>query len=289
MSNFDGVLNPAAGWPDIPQASTSMVVLGGAGGPLNEQATQLTARTKKLKEDIENIPPVGFGGQYKNLVVTVSGVGYQGTITADRLVVENDNFECKLLRNISLSFDGATVGINGLDVGVIANNTWYYIHVIHNPASNITASLLSLSATSPTLPAGYTKWCAIGSAYSLSGSFRGSTKTNRYVLWGVGNTANVVNVVNMSYAASVTSFSLSSAKPPSAKKTSLRLTLPTGSTGWAEINIDAFRNVPIIYINQTEQAFCADIQELVANTLYYITSGPSAKVNINVYGYEDSL
>lgn len=47
--NFDGVLDPAAGWPDVPQASTDMLLLGGEDGPLNEQARQLTARTKLLK------------------------------------------------------------------------------------------------------------------------------------------------------------------------------------------------------------------------------------------------
>ena len=65
-SNFDGVLDPDAGWPDIPQASTQFVVLGGPGGPLNEQAKNLAARTKKLKADIDNISVAGFGGQYKN-------------------------------------------------------------------------------------------------------------------------------------------------------------------------------------------------------------------------------
>lgn len=49
MSNFDGVLTPPAGWPDIPQASNQMTLLGGAGGPLNAQAESLAARTELLK------------------------------------------------------------------------------------------------------------------------------------------------------------------------------------------------------------------------------------------------
>ncbi|WP_323887141.1 hypothetical protein [Aeromonas caviae] len=53
MADFDGVLNPAAGWPDIPQASDHMKLLGGEGGPLNSQAEALAARTKFLKEDAQ--------------------------------------------------------------------------------------------------------------------------------------------------------------------------------------------------------------------------------------------
>lgn len=288
MSNFDGVLNPAAGWPEIPQASTTMVVLGGAGGPLNEQATKLTARTNKLKADIANLAG-GFGGQYRNLSVIVSGVGYQGTVAADCIVVEGDDFSSKLIRDVNLSFNGANSGQNGLDNGAMTAGNWYYIHVIHNPTTDTTASLISLSATNPALPAGYTNSTRVGAAYSLSEAFRPSTKTNEYVLWGVGTTMNSVVVLNAASSTTVTPFSLSTAKPPTAKKISIRFVFPTGSTGWGELDIDNARTTPIIYINQTEQAFCADVPVLVPDTLYYITSGESAKVTSTAYGYEDSV
>ncbi|MGL6570121.1 hypothetical protein ACSZOI_10840 [Aeromonas caviae] len=56
MVNFDGILNPDAGWPDIPQASDQMQLLGGEGGPLNAQAEALSARTKMLRaETLESI------------------------------------------------------------------------------------------------------------------------------------------------------------------------------------------------------------------------------------------
>lgn len=50
MSNFDGSLAPVAGWDDVPKASTDMQLLGGTGGPLNEQAQRLLNRTEKLKQ-----------------------------------------------------------------------------------------------------------------------------------------------------------------------------------------------------------------------------------------------
>ena len=171
-SNFDGVLDPDAGWPDIPQASTQFVVLGGQGGPLNEQAKNLAARTKKLKADIDNISGGGFGGQYKNLVVTVSGVGYQGTITADRLVVESSDYKPKVLRNINVEFNGANIGVNGLDKNAIAAGNWYYLFVIYNPITNTTATVISLSSTSPTLPNEYTMFAMVGVARVPSGYTR---------------------------------------------------------------------------------------------------------------------
>ena len=50
----------------------------------------------------------------------------------------------------------AVVGANGLDVGVAANNTWYYLFVIADIQDGVpVATLLSLSATAPNLPVGY--------------------------------------------------------------------------------------------------------------------------------------
>ncbi len=52
MSDFDGTLNPSAGWPDVPQASDVMRLLGGEGGPLNAQAEALAARTNMLHANV---------------------------------------------------------------------------------------------------------------------------------------------------------------------------------------------------------------------------------------------
>lgn len=58
--------------------------------------------------------------------------------------------------------DATTVGANGLDAGSLANNIFYYFYYIVN-ASGVIATLCSTSASSPTLPGGYTKVCYIGS------------------------------------------------------------------------------------------------------------------------------
>lgn len=78
-------------------------------------------------------------------------------------------------QDISLAPDITASGANGLDAGSVAANTDYYIWLIAKDAGVVaggdanqlasnTAGLISTSATSPTLPAGYThkrriSWC----------------------------------------------------------------------------------------------------------------------------------
>ena len=56
---------------------------------------------------------------------------------------------------------GTTNG--GLDTGAVANSTWYYVHAILLDSDGVTVDyLFSTSATSPTMPSGYTKFRAVG-------------------------------------------------------------------------------------------------------------------------------
>ena len=54
-------------------------------------------------------------------------------------------------------------GNGGLDTGSAAANTWYHLFVIERPDTAVVDILISTSATSPTLPANYTKKRRIGS------------------------------------------------------------------------------------------------------------------------------
>lgn len=59
-----------------------------------------------------------------------------------------------------LTIDATSTGANGLDTGSLANTTWYYVYIISNGTT--TAALLSTSATSPTMPTGYTYKYRVG-------------------------------------------------------------------------------------------------------------------------------
>jgi len=56
----------------------------------------------------------------------------------------------------TITVDITVSGANGLDTGVEASSTWYYVYLIFNPTTELLDGLLSISATSPTLPSGYT-------------------------------------------------------------------------------------------------------------------------------------
>jgi hypothetical protein len=75
-------------------------------------------------------------------------------VAADALAV-SDGTSSKLITTLSLTINSAIIGENGLDTGVLANQTWYYIYVIAK-ADGTKAGLISTSATAPAMPAGYT-------------------------------------------------------------------------------------------------------------------------------------
>jgi hypothetical protein len=62
--------------------------------------------------------------------------------------------------SIDLTVACAGTGANGLDAGSLANNTWYHFYIISDGAT--TAGLASTSATSPTMPSGYTYKYRVG-------------------------------------------------------------------------------------------------------------------------------
>lgn len=102
---------------------------------------------------------VGITGASKKLAGSATGTSAVVSVTADEVIAKNSANSYVTLRgiNIAPSF-GNPVGANGLDAGVVAASTHYYVWVIWNGAT--IAGLLSLSATAPTLPGGYTH-CAL--------------------------------------------------------------------------------------------------------------------------------
>lgn len=56
----------------------------------------------------------------------------------------------------AITLDGAVNGVNGLDTGALAANTWYAVFVIYDPTNaNPPKTLLSTSATAPLMPSLY--------------------------------------------------------------------------------------------------------------------------------------
>lgn len=83
----------------------------------------------------------------------------------------SDDYQELLVASSNITVNIAAVGVNGLDTGVEAPSTWYYIWLIKDLNSNQVSGLISASSTTPTLPSGYTK-------KRLLGAVRNNTSSN---------------------------------------------------------------------------------------------------------------
>ncbi|UZD98480.1 phage tail protein (plasmid) [Pseudomonas corrugata] len=141
-----------------------------------------------LAAQAENAQKVAVVGSHKNLSVSATGLSALVSVTADQLVVGSET-AFKTLSAVNISINAASVGANGLDVGPLTAALWYSIWVIWGVGG--TAGLLSLSATNPVLPAGYTHKARVGwmrsdgSANKFPFAFRQFGRQVRYVV-GVG-------------------------------------------------------------------------------------------------------
>jgi hypothetical protein len=101
-------------------------------------------------------------------IVTVGTL--QATLTAARMpVVNTDNIGLTLF-NVNVTGNLGTSGVGGLDTGTVAASTGYYIWLIYNPTTGVADMLLSLSASAPTLPAGYTYKARLGWVVTTAGT-----------------------------------------------------------------------------------------------------------------------
>lgn len=107
---------------------------------------------------------------FSNLVVknNVTNPTYQVDINADGGKLSNSTGNPIVFTTIDITVDITASGANGLDTGAEAGSTWYHIWAISN--GSITAGLLSLSATAPTMPSGYTYKAYVGAVYNNASS-----------------------------------------------------------------------------------------------------------------------
>jgi hypothetical protein len=103
----------------------------------------------------------GLQGAFKNLKLTNGATAStQVAVTADVECLSNGS-ATYAAKNVSLTISTACTGAaNCLDAGSVAVSTFYSVWVIYNGTT--VAGLLSTSATSPTLPSGYTYSARVG-------------------------------------------------------------------------------------------------------------------------------
>ena len=131
-----------------------------------EDIDRLAGRLWQLEQDLKSLKmesKVRYSDSVfqdkQNLIVKNNAVSplSKMDINVDYLQVQTSS-----LTNIDLTVDITVNGINGLDTGDEAIDTWYSIWVIYDYINDLTKGLLSKSLDSPTLPAGYTKKRRVG-------------------------------------------------------------------------------------------------------------------------------
>lgn len=128
--------------------------------------------------------------------------------------------------NTSTTINAATNGVNGLDTGTLANNTWYAVYIIADSAGfNPPACIISTNATGPLLPtgsnpliapSGYSLFRRIGWVLTNSSAqfikfYQGGGSNSRLYQWDSN-----IQVLGSGHATTFTGVSLASAVPPQA-------------------------------------------------------------------------
>ena len=155
-AEFDAALTAINSKVDEPSNPSTADVLEWSGSAVQWAARNFTSKINAIA------PATGL--HVRNGSTAVSQV----RATADELLVSTTSNSTLLLTSVDETAAITSSGANGLDTGTEAGSTWYYLYIIYNGTS--TDSLLSLSATSPTLPGGYTHFAMVGAVYNDSSS-----------------------------------------------------------------------------------------------------------------------
>lgn len=135
----------------------------------------------------------------------------------------NDDNDGDITLTSIKTVDITASGVDGLDTGSEASDTWYFVWIIKHTDGTV-SGLLSLSSTSPTLPSGYTKKRRIGSVRNDSSSDfipfmqRGNATTRGY---NYLDTVTNRQLLSGGSAQSATEIDLSTLVPPTTQNTSL--------------------------------------------------------------------
>lgn len=161
IQDLKGIL----GWSDLKDYTEDAIAFGSDGKVykwLQESGPGTAAGVKDpVSEPLywrefgeESATPQGVQSLFSNLKASATGTSALVTVTADAISVINGSGDAAILRSVSVTPSLSASGANGLDTGISVASTWYSVWVIWNGTT--TAGLLSLSATSPTMPSGYT-------------------------------------------------------------------------------------------------------------------------------------
>lgn len=215
----------------IPIAGTNVTSIAGNTG-IFTLSHGLTNSTNDIQIDVASIANF-FSG------LTLSTAGSSATFSvAVGAAADSTNADLmKVASAMSKTTSAWAVGNTngGLDTGAIANNTLYHAYLIKRPDTGVVDVLVSLSATSPTLPTNYTLFRRISSMKTDgSAHWVAFTQVGRMFLWAVPP----VDMVATTIANTRQTLTLASV-PTGVVVQSLIKAMLIGGAGAAGVNISA--------------------------------------------------
>ncbi len=215
-------------------------------------------------------------------------------VAVGSIIDSTKTFQLSLASAVTIDADNN--GLNGLDTGSLANSTVYAVHLVADPVTNqASGCMLSLSATAPTLPAGYGYFALIGyvvtdgTADFLLGYWtagNSGTRTFTYdapiataVTAGAATSYTAVSLAAFVPAVEDTPVSIAYAFTPGAASRTLKLT-PGNGTGDA-VTITGQVTSVIVSGNAT---VLSKVTSSVPEIDYKVANGTDA-VALNVAGF----
>jgi hypothetical protein len=249
-----------------------------------------------------------------NLLIVNGGATTNVTITFDQAVLVNSAGYGMSVLSGSYTCDCSVNGaLNRLDTGSLANSSEYHIWLIAKPDGTLPGALMSLSATSPTLPSGYSGGfkarvgCFITGGSATFLRLRQIGNHTRYVV-AAGTTTTTLPTFTVATNASKTALTAAgtvgaggAAQVPSTARSIFVICSQNGSTSASAFvfpNNDAGYTTGIgkhtggvTGTGTSGEGGCMSEIMLESASIYYISgnNGAGANADIAVYGWVDRV
>jgi len=206
---------------------------------------------------------------------------------------DNDVNNIELIATQNVELDNGT-GINKLDTGTAAINTFYSVWVVSGASG--TGGLLSTSATSPTLPAGYNVskrrigWVRNDGSGNLYKFIQHGVGRSRIYDWNMDKTDDLTALSNGS-AASWTDIALGAWIPTTATNAYCNFVASAGGN-WVEFRPDGFdagHELTVGVRNDASRGEVCWIRCPGQIIEYYRGSDASSRGYLFVLGFEDLI
>jgi hypothetical protein len=226
---------------------------------------------------------------HKNLVVARASASTI-TVTADEIELYSASGNFKKVSSVNVTIDITASGANGLDTGVEANSTWYYVWIVSNGTT--TAGILSTSSSAPTLPSGYIYKGLVSSVYNNgSGNLRDYRQIGNDIesreLWVVLTSGTQTTLTAIDLSAHVppihgaVSFRTSVVSPASAGTYNITIYSSNATNSRERIITLSFTTGAAVTASGNGR-FIPEI----AQTVYYAVSSVTASGSVTITGYE---